>query len=71
VEEANSSERHKSIATFAAAIVQARGVTDVASLQDAWTDAKFIIYPDPADDAYRAWQLRYTARAPQGLRQVR
>jgi hypothetical protein len=44
------------IATFASSIVVARGATSVASIREAWDDARWILFPQPNDPAYQAWQ---------------
>jgi hypothetical protein len=44
------------IATFAASIVIARGTTSVTDIREAWSDARWILFPDPADADYRAWR---------------
>ena len=47
------------IATFAASIVVARGATHVAEIRDAWSDARWVLFPDPIDPEYQAWQARH------------
>ena len=47
------------IATFAASIVVARGATHVADIREAWSDARWILFPDPTDQEYQAWQARH------------
>ncbi len=47
------------IATFAGAIVQARGATTVAAIREAWSDARWILFPEPGDPEYRAWQEQH------------
>jgi hypothetical protein len=44
------------ISTFAAAIVAARGATTVAAIREAWSDARWILFPQPGDAEYQAWQ---------------
>jgi hypothetical protein len=44
------------IATFAASIVITRGATTVEAIREAWSDARWILFPDPADTEYQAWQ---------------
>lgn len=44
------------IATFAASIVTARGATSVAAIREAWSDARWILFPEPTDADYQAWQ---------------
>jgi hypothetical protein len=44
------------IATFAASIVSTRNATTVDAIREAWVDAMWILFPDPADPEYRAWQ---------------
>jgi hypothetical protein len=44
------------IATFAASIVTARGATSVAAIREAWSDARWILFPEPTDPEYQAWQ---------------
>jgi hypothetical protein len=44
------------IATFAASIVVTRHATTVEAIREAWVDAMWILFPDPADAEYRAWQ---------------
>jgi hypothetical protein len=44
------------IATFAGAIVTARGATSVADIREAWSDARWILFPQPGDPEYQAWQ---------------
>jgi hypothetical protein len=62
--------REPTIAAIAAAIISNRGATDIADLKQAWTDAKFIIYPDPADAAYRSWQVQSNAAQQTSIRRV-
>jgi hypothetical protein len=44
------------IATFAASIVISRGATTVAAIREAWSDARWILFPELGDTEYRAWQ---------------
>jgi hypothetical protein len=44
------------IATFASGIVTARGATSVAAIREAWSDARWILFPDPSAAEYRDWQ---------------
>ncbi len=47
------------IATFAASIVVSRGATHVADIREAWSDARWILFPDPVDPEYQAWQAKH------------
>jgi hypothetical protein len=44
------------IAIFASAIVGSRGATSVADIRQAWSDARWILFPQPGDAEYQAWQ---------------
>lgn len=44
------------IATFAASIVISRGATTIAAIREAWSDARWILFPEPTDPEYQAWQ---------------
>jgi hypothetical protein len=44
------------IATFAASIITARGATTIADIREAWSDARWILFPEPGDAEYRTWQ---------------
>jgi hypothetical protein len=44
------------IATFAASIVNTRQATTIEAIREAWVDAMWILFPDPNDAEYRAWQ---------------
>ncbi|GEM_PF-5476618 len=44
------------IATFAAGIVVARGATTVQAIREAWSDARWILFPEPTDAEYQEWQ---------------
>jgi hypothetical protein len=44
------------IATFAGSIVIARGATSVEAIREAWSDARWILFPEPNDPEYQAWQ---------------
>jgi len=44
------------IASFAGSIVIARGATTVEAIREAWSDARWIIFPEPTDPEYQAWQ---------------
>ncbi len=54
-----SLEAEQVIATFAGSIVVARGATSVAAIREAWSDARWILFPDPADAEYQAWQTAH------------
>ena len=51
-----SQDDKQAVATLAAAIVVARGATEVSAIRQAWTDARWIISPLPANAGYKAWQ---------------
>jgi hypothetical protein len=51
-----SIEAEQVIATFAASIVTSRGATSIAAIREAWSDARWILFPEPADPEYQAWQ---------------
>jgi len=44
------------IATFAGSIIVARGATSVDAIREAWSDARWILFPEPNDPEYHAWQ---------------
>jgi len=44
------------IATFAAAIIITRGATSVDAIREAWSDARWILFPEPTDAEYQDWQ---------------
>jgi hypothetical protein len=44
------------IATFAASIVISRNATSIPAIREAWSDARWILFPEPADPEYQAWQ---------------
>lgn len=44
------------IATLAAAIITSRNARTVKEIQSIMTDAEYILYPRPTDNAYKAWQ---------------
>ena len=47
------------IATLAGSIVVARGATTVAAVREAWSDARWILFPEPGDAEYTAWQEKH------------
>jgi hypothetical protein len=51
-----SIEAEHVIATFAGAIIIARGATSVEAIREAWSDARWILFPDPTDAEYQSWQ---------------
>ncbi len=44
------------IASFAAAIIITRGATTVEAIREAWSDARWILFPEPTDPEYQVWQ---------------
>ena len=57
------------ISTFAASIVVARNATTVQAIREAWSDARWILFPEPADPDYRAWQEQH-GELPQTLEEA-
>jgi hypothetical protein len=51
-----SIEAEQIIANFAGSIVVSRGATTIAAIREAWSDARWILFPEPADPEYQAWQ---------------
>jgi hypothetical protein len=44
------------IATFAASIIITRNATTVEAIREAWSDARWILFPEPTDAEYQDWQ---------------
>ncbi len=44
------------IATFAGSIIIARGASSIEQIREAWSDARWILFPEPSDPDYQAWQ---------------
>jgi hypothetical protein len=57
------------IATFACSIVIARSATTVGAIREAWSDARWILFPEPDDPEYQAWQEAH-GEAPATLQQA-
>ena len=51
-----SFEAEQVIATFAASIITTRGATKIPDIREAWSDARWILFPEPGDAEYREWQ---------------
>jgi hypothetical protein len=58
-----SIEVEQVVATFAASIVISRRATSVDAIREAWSDALWILFPDPADEGYQAWQKSHGENA--------
>ncbi len=53
--EAAYAQRQVAIATLAAGIIQARGATNVAGIQQAYEDARHIVDPRRSTKQYQEW----------------
>jgi len=57
------------IATFAGSIVIARSATTVGAIREAWSDARWILFPEPDDPEYQEWQKAHN-EAPATLQEA-